>query len=208
MANAKRSQAERSADSTQAMLNGAVHLLTQRGSNASMMDIAKEAGYSHGLLMARFGSKAGLIETVTDGVMHQFTEEVIGSSTDQLGMARINAMVNMFFDPKQIHSLTNHAFMVLLGEALRDKSDVRQAFIEFDDLFRKFVERSLAHAREQGEIEAHVDPVSMAPIIVGLLRGVAMQVIVSPGAINLAQTRSQLDLLLNSIKTRKARTTK
>ena len=70
---AGRTQSERSAASSRAMLDAAVELMVQKGSRASMMEVGRASGFSHGLVLARFGSKTGLVEAVIRHVQLGFT---------------------------------------------------------------------------------------------------------------------------------------
>ena len=61
-----RTQAERTAISDKAMLDAAIELILEHGTDkTTLAAIGEKAGYSRGLATYRFGSKAGLYDEVT-----------------------------------------------------------------------------------------------------------------------------------------------
>jgi len=61
-----RTQAERTAISDRAMLDAAIDLILEHGTDkTTLAAIGEKAGYSRGLATYRFGSKAGWVGSIT-----------------------------------------------------------------------------------------------------------------------------------------------
>jgi AcrR family transcriptional regulator len=64
-ASTRRTQAERTAESEQRLLDAAIALIAEQGfEKTTVAQIGKRAGYSHSLVNVRFGSKEGLIKVL------------------------------------------------------------------------------------------------------------------------------------------------
>ncbi len=174
-------QSARAAESTEAILNAAIELVAAEGAKASIHAIAKRAGFSHGLVMARFGSKAGLIQAVTKQVQKRFLQRVTRDHQMPGGLASLNAAIRSFLAQASTDS-ASRAFYVLLGEALGSDREIRSAFVAADRAFRTYLERMIVEAQANGEIDAAVRPAVLAALIVGMLRGLALQLRVNSDA--------------------------
>jgi AcrR family transcriptional regulator len=63
----RRTQAERTDEARTALVDAAIELIAERGlAGVTLSDVGARAGYSRGLAVYHFGSKAGLIVTVFD----------------------------------------------------------------------------------------------------------------------------------------------
>jgi len=199
MAQAKkrRTQPERSASSTEAMLDAAVNLFARFGSQASLKAIGEQAGFSHGLVLARFGSKAGLISEVSRRIHRHFRNEVDEAAQGSIGLASIRAIVDVFFKRIESGSDEDNAFMVLLAEAQGPDELLRKIYARSDAGFRLLLETRLKEAFDRGELIEHVSPEAMAIVIVGMLRGISLQLRLNGGELDLAAAKSQVFLILD-----------
>lgn len=196
----RRSQAERSAASTEAMLTAAIELILEHGARVTMAAIGHRSGFSHGLVMARFGSKAGLLNAVTREVQHQFVAKVTSASQGATGVDGLLGLVDAFFRRSANGATVGNAFMALLGEALGPDPAIRHAFVGADEAFRRYVGRMLDEAKALGEIEATVSTHEMSALLVGMLRGVAMQVRVNPEAFDPDALRLEIRSLIERLR--------
>jgi AcrR family transcriptional regulator len=196
----RRSKQARSSLSTEAMLTAAIELVIEHGASVSMMAIGRRAGFSHGLVMARFGSKAGLIRAVTEKVQSEFAAGVNEAIGDAKGFAGLLGVVNAFFAGRAATSTAGAAFYVLLGESMRNDPELRDAFVRADESFRRFVGRFLRQARDDGELDPSVSIPAAAVLIVGMLRGAAMQGVLNPGVLEAEAVRRQALSFINSLR--------
>ena len=188
----KRTQTERSAASTEAMLNAAVELVAEHGSGVSFMKIGERAGFSHGLIMSRFRSKTGLIQAVIRRTQEGFVREIDSRSKRQSGINSIVAIAEVFARRPDQLSAASKAFYVLLGEAMGPDEDIRREFSRIDHMFRNYVGEYLKTAIENGEVEPDLPVEAMSFILVGLFRGAMMQQITNPSAVKHNVLKKQL----------------
>jgi AcrR family transcriptional regulator len=184
----RRRQVERSAASTAAMLNAAIELITEQGGKVSMMAIGQRSGFSHGLVLARFGSKAGLIEAVLREAQRRFAEVVDAATVEATGIAKLHCLIDAFF---RSPSTVGKAFFLLLGESLGPDPRLRVAFVRADETFRRYVQVMLQKAQTIGEIDPSIGTHAMATLLVGMLRGVSMQYCVNPEAFEIEAIRTE-----------------
>lgn len=184
----RRRQVDRSAASTAAMLDAAIELIIEQGANVSMMAIGQRSGFSHGLVLARFGSKAGLNEAVAREAQRRFAETVDAATVDAKGIAKLHRLIDIFF---QSGLTAGKAFFVLLGASLGADPQLRAAFDRADKMFRRYMQTHLQEAQAIGEIDASIDTQAMATLLVGMLRGVAMQYCINPKAFEIEAVGTQ-----------------
>jgi AcrR family transcriptional regulator len=182
------------------MLNAAIELILEHGARVSMAAIGQRSGFSHGLVMARFGSKAGLLKAVTREVQRQFVAKVTSGAQGAKGLDGLLKLVDAFFRKSTSGSMIGSAFYVLLGEALGPGPDIRQVFVGADEAFRRYVGRMLDEAKVLGEIETTVSAHEMSALLVGMLRGVAMQARVNPRAFDTDALRRETRSLIEGLR--------
>lgn len=192
-------QACKSTDSTNAILRAAIELIAAEGAKASIMSIAQRSGFSHGLVMARFGSKAGLIRAVTREVQVRFQKRVAAGHGGAGGIAALKATVNAVFSDDQSDPIGG-AFFVLLGEAVGPDKTIRKAFVKADQAYRTYIERMIMEAQSRAEIDKKVNPAALSALIVGMLRGVLFQTKVNPDGLDRKATRLETLALLERLR--------
>lgn len=197
----RRRQEDRRASSTAAMLDAAVELIGERGSNVSLKDIGERAGFSHGLVLSRFGSKAGLLLEVTRIVQRQFSADVGKAVGDSQGLAALTAITDSFFAGISRKTKAGGAFYVLLGEALGPQVELREIFSKADNTFRNFLCQFLKGAQHSGEIPTSVDIEATAALLVGMLRGSALQLKTNPKAFDTPSAAKQARSLIANLAT-------
>ena len=185
---ARRRQVDRSAASTAAMLDAAIELIIEQGANVSMMAIGQRSGFSHGLVLARFGSKAGLNEAIAREAQRRFAEAVDAATVDAKGVAKLHRLIDIFLQSGLTEA---KAFYVLLGAALGPDPQLRAAFTHADKLFRRYMQVHLQEAQAIGEVDPSIDTQAMATLLVGMLRGVAMQYCINPKAFEIEAVSAQ-----------------
>lgn len=192
----RRSQAERSAASSAAILNAAVELFFEEGTRASMVEIGRRSGFSHGLIMSRFGSKDGLIAAVTYEIHRRFRTEVFETLEGKRGLAALNGFIDAYCASLRSDSLSANAFFVLLGEALGPNMVVRHAFAEIDTVFRDILAAMIEQGKADGDIRSDLPTGGVTALLVGMLRGIGVQSRVNPGAIDIETARDAARLLV------------
>jgi AcrR family transcriptional regulator len=184
------------------MLDAAIELILEQGAKVSMMAIGQRSGFSHGLVLARFGSKAGLTKAVAREAQRRFVEAVEAATGQATGLAKLHRLIDVFLAPL---SPPARAFSILLGESLGPDPVLREVFSRADEAFRRYVQSNLEDAQAAGEIDPSLCTRETAILLVGMLRGVAMQYCVNPDAFEIEALRTQAYAILASPAASEAR---
>jgi AcrR family transcriptional regulator len=175
-------QAERTERSTDALLRAAAELIAEGGMAAmTFAAIAERAGYSRGLVTARFGSKEGLVEAMIRRVWGRLRHlRVLPGIEDRPGLDSVLVLVAGIRDQAVAESVEMRALIVLMFEAVRDGGTLRQRFIRYHDGMRDDLSAALRKGVEDGSVRPDGDPEREATMIVGLLRGTSYQWLLEP----------------------------
>jgi AcrR family transcriptional regulator len=93
-----RTQAERTAMSDKAMLDAAIDLILEHGTDkTTLAAIGEKAGYSRGLATYRFGSKAGLYDEVCKSISRHWLDYLKTDVGDKIGIDAMCAALDSFF---------------------------------------------------------------------------------------------------------------
>jgi hypothetical protein len=87
------------------------------------------------------------------------------------------------------------ARLVLMADAITPSSDVRSVMLESDRAFRTALAKGIRRGVLSGEFTRGVDAQGLACVVVGLLRGVAFQVMIDD-TIALAKVQREIEQLL------------
>ena len=94
-ANASLTQAERTALSDNAMLDAALDLILEYGTEKTTLAmIGEAAGYSRGLATYRFGSKAGLYDEICKSISRNWLEYLTRGVGDKVGIEAMCAALD------------------------------------------------------------------------------------------------------------------
>ena len=183
-ASARRTQAERSATASRRMIRVAIKLMAANGfTKTSLTEVGKEAGYTGGLVSHHFGSKEGLLRAVVGRISARFVTDQIQPATDGLtGTDAICALAATYLNELSQREERMRALYVLMGEALGPVSEVNEIFAELNNGFRIHVGKQIRTGIENGTIRPDVDPEAEGAVVLGMLRGLAMQWISDPGS--------------------------
>lgn len=179
----RRTQTERRAESERRLLEATASLVVERGlNNVSLVEIGKRAGYSHALVNHLFGSKAALIERLT-AVAADYYQENTKHILDQSGVDAMSTMIEVYLRLVTGNDPIGKVSIVLWAEAVAGTQEIQPARAQWDHHFRAGV--STVVARAAAEVGTGIDVEGAAFVIVGLLRGVAMQLLVDPESMSL-----------------------
>lgn len=190
-------QDERRERSESRMLAAAVDLFGRQGSGrTTLVEIGTEAGYTHGLVGHRFGSKSGLVRRLIKNLQRDFTRRQLTEATErrkgleallEVVKSSLNLMAEGTTSARVIRALT-----VLAGEALGPVPEILNDVIglnrNFKTVLRKLIEEGIA----TGEIRKDVSPAEQATMILGLLRGIEIQWCQDPAGIPLESITNEL----------------
>ena len=128
------SHAERTDLSDSKMLEAAVRLIIDRGTEkTTLKEVGEMAGYSRGLAGYRFGSKGGLFKFVLRALGEQWLGELTVMSKDKVGIEAIRIATETHYHVCQRNPDNVRAFYILWFEAIGSGAeDVRQVVLNIN----------------------------------------------------------------------------
>lgn len=179
----RRTQAERRAESDARLLRATAELIVERGiEGTSLAEIGRRAGYSHGLVHARFGSKDALIERLNDEAVRMFTSTTVPQVDQTHGAAALRIVVETYLRLVLGPDPIARVHLLVWSETIARGSGRRPYRAGWDRVFTSALMSMIATGIEDGSIRPGIDPETAAVVIVGMVRGVALQLILDPDA--------------------------
>ena len=167
---ARRTQAERRAETRRRVLDAATSLVAAHGSTAvSLAAVGEAAGYSRGIVNHHFGSKTRLLEEL---IRHTQQFDVPADSATGLGC--LTRFVEAYLGGMHDRSPRSEAFLKMWTESANLEPSLASLFAERDAWFRDHLAQQIRAGMDDGSIDRSVDPALAAVAIIGLLRGTAM----------------------------------
>jgi len=191
----RRTQHERRETSYRRMLAAAVKLIERQGSGrTTLAQIGELSGYSYGLVSHRFGSKDALVRAVTREVQESFARHAMGELEDRRGLAALLVLAERYL--RAAAARNRNALFVLIGEALGPLPAIRRDMADADGKFRAAVRKLIEQGIDDGDIRRDADPAAQAAMVVGILRGLAIQRLLNPSAFDLDAVCRELRITL------------
>ncbi|MBL1080198.1 TetR/AcrR family transcriptional regulator [Nocardia sp. 2] len=184
----RRTQKERSAHAAQALLDAAEELFARRGvDHTSLADIGELAGFSRGLANHHFGTKAALVDRLTERIQTRFATdaETRAETGSADALEALENLVEDYLTAIARHARSSRAFFVMLGAAFPAEASLRPVLAADDESFRERMASHVRAGQSDGSVDDTVDPVATAVMVVAMLRGTAAQYLVDPDAIDL-----------------------
>jgi AcrR family transcriptional regulator len=197
--NLRRTQGERRAEAERRLVQAAAELVAEIGpARVTLANVGERAGYSRGLATHHFGSKGALMQRLVDAVTLQFREGIFDETHSDSAMDEAMGLVRTYFQVISNLQPVNRARLVLWADAVATGSpDVRPAMVAADREFREAITKSLQRGLAAGEFPDSVDPQGLATVIVGMLRGVALQSLLDD-QVDLEACRTEIEQLLTT----------
>lgn len=178
------------------MLEGAAALIGEVGlSRVTLAGIGERAGYSRGLVSHHFGSKGALMQRLVDVVAVEFREALGAATTHASAMDELLGLVRTFIEMVGDLPPLHRAFLVLWADAVATSPEVRPVMAASDRLFRHDIAKVIGRGVAAGDFPDNVDADGLATVLVGLLRGVALQRLLDDD-VDLGSTRIEIEQLL------------
>jgi AcrR family transcriptional regulator len=196
----RRTQAERRLASRSALVAAAAELVVERGiQRASLADIARRAGFSQALVTHLFGSKVGLVEALNEASDHFYRDHAAHRLADRRGLAALLAAADLYLDLADGADPLGRVQLVLWGEALATTPEIRGARVAFDEAFRCEIGRLIQQGIDDGQVRPTPDPTVASFAVVGILRELAIQLILGTGTVDLGSAKAAADANLRSL---------
>ena len=177
----RRTQQERRATTGSALLDAAVSLVVETGvGSLTLARVGERAGYSRGIVSHHFGSKQALVDTLARTVQAGY---VVGLDDAAPGLDRLLRLVEGYIALLRDDDRAGRAFLLLWAEAA-STPELTPILAERDAVFRAALRDDLALGIAGGTVDPGVDVDATAFAIVGQLRGIALQRLVDPAAVD------------------------
>ena len=169
----RRSQQERRAETERRVLDAAMTLIAERGSRSvSLADVGRLAGYSSGIVSHHFGGRRQLLAAVVDRAQ-RFDVPTTGTS----GLDQLITLVSTYLTTLRERAPAPQAFLLLWSEAVASDPVLAPLFSERDAWFRDLLAGYVRRGIDDASIRPDADPGAVAVSLLGLLRGVGMQLV-------------------------------
>ena len=150
----------RSERSTNALLDAAAELIVEGGLGAlTFAKIGDRAGYSRGMVTARFGSKDGLIDSLIERIVTTWSHRnVIPHTKGRTGLEGTITLIDAIRvqaakDPRGLRVLYS-----LMFEATGSDEDLRLRFAKFHEVTRTDFARYVHRGQRDGSIRRGLSP--------------------------------------------------
>lgn len=184
----RRTQAERTALSDSLMIDVAKQLIVERGTHGfTLKEVGERAGFSRGLASNRFGSKEALFSQLIVRFNASWTQELANQVGTRTGAQACLAALRAVEGFLSSHSDYMQAMYILWFESITSHSDVRTHLSDYHAIYRRDIALWVREGIENGEIDASVDPDTVAFQFCSFIFGTIYQWLVTPKMVNLAQ---------------------
>lgn len=186
MTTTRRTQQQRRDQAESALLNAAAELVVEQGVRAlTLARVSERAGYSRGLVTHHFGSKQALIERLAHATQAGFVPGLDGLPP---GLDRLLRLIDGYLGALGRVGVWNRVFLLLWAEAAT-APELAPIFRERDEAFRADLREDVAAGLADGTIRPEVVPDEAAIAIVGQLRGIGLQRLLDPEAVDTDRLR-------------------
>ncbi|MGP3944662.1 TetR/AcrR family transcriptional regulator [Streptomyces sp. 6N106] len=186
MTTPRRTQKQRRDQAEAALLAAAAELVVEQGVRSlTLARVGERAGYSRGIVTHHFGSKQALLELLARTAQSGF---VPGLADLPPGLDRLLRLVNGYIGELGQVGAASRAFLLLWAEAAT-MPELAPIFRERDASFRADLRDDVAVGIADGTIRHDLAPEEVAVAIVGQLRGIGLQRLLDPGAVDTERLR-------------------
>jgi AcrR family transcriptional regulator len=175
-------QQARSERSTNAMLEAASELIVEGGfASVTFAAVGERAGYSRGLVTARFGSKEGLVEALIERIVNTWNHRnVLPRTRGKSGLDGLAILIEAIWRQSEVNPRGLRVLYSLMFEALGPDESLRTRFAEFHVVMRTDFARMVAKGKRDGSIRSDVEPAREAALIIAAMRGIGYQWLLDP----------------------------
>ena len=183
---ARRTQQERREKTEVALLTAAAELVVQDGvRSVTLARIGERAGYSRGIVTHQFGSKKAMLEALARTTQAGF---VPGLADLPPGLEHMLRLIDGYIGALDGIGLMHRAFLLLWAEAAT-APELAPIFRERDEAFRGDLRGDIAAGIDEGTVHPDTSVDDVAVAVVGQLRGIALQYLLDPGAVDTGRLR-------------------
>ena len=173
---ARRTQQERREQTERKVIASATALIAEHGSRAlTLAEVGEAAGYSRGIVSHHFGSRENLLRAV----MRDAQAFDLPDPGESAGVWLADT-VHAYLEHVTSRRPAARAFLQMWGEAIAADPVLMPLYAKQDARFRRLLADKVREGIHDGSVRADADPEAMAVFLLGLLRGIALQLISTP----------------------------
>jgi AcrR family transcriptional regulator len=188
-----RTQAERTAISDKAMLEAAIELILERGTDKTTLQaIGERAGYSRGLATYRFGSKAGLFDEICKSIGRHWLDYLNADVGDQRGVEAMCTALDSFFRFVSDYPRDARVLQILYCGAASPAAEYRQTSVNIHTRQREDVAEWVSAGITAGSIKQQVDADSVAAQYIAYISGMTYLWVIDPESIDFRRANDDM----------------
>jgi AcrR family transcriptional regulator len=182
----RRTQQERRERTESALITAAAEMVVESGLRSlTLAKVGERAGYSRGIVNHHFGSKQALVEALGHATQNGF---VPGIDRIAPGLERLLTVIERYIGALGNVTVISRAFLLLWAEAAT-APELTAIFRARDEGFRTNLRADVAAAIAEGSVRTDTDPGDVAIAIMGQLRGIGLQRLLDPDAVDTERLR-------------------
>lgn len=188
----RRRQADRRNEAERRLLVAAAELIGEVGPmKTTLSGIGERAGYSRGLATHHFGSKSALVQRIMDTVTTEFHEKLEQHRTSDTAVGSIREIVIDYVDGlAEMSPLVRARIALWADSAASGTPEQRSNTTAADQRFRDGIIHCLQEGMSTGELPGNIDVEGFTTVLVGMLRGIALQYLLN-GELDLDASRTE-----------------
>jgi len=195
----RRTQAERRAESEQRLVRAFAELILEKGlAETSLAEISRRAGYSATLVHHLFGSKSALLTRLTETAERFARQQFDPIPTEPSGVALLAGARAYLELVVQEHHPYGRVLAVLSSEAVSDTTELREWQRAWSSRMHAIFAEQIRIGVADGSITTPTEPEKLAVFVVGLLRGVARE-LMNESALSLASAQALVTEAVSSV---------
>jgi AcrR family transcriptional regulator len=186
----RRTQAARREEAERRILTAAMRIVAEQGLDAlTLADAGEAAGYSRGLPIHYFGSKADLLAAIAELIREEFFAGLKERMQERRGIANLIAGIDYYFDACRTDPTMIRALHTVLGGALH-KPALAETVARLNRDSAASIEAALRGGIKKGEIRRDLDVHAWSVLVLASVRGVIAQWLVDPEHVDLTALRN------------------
>jgi AcrR family transcriptional regulator len=195
----RRTQTERREAAESRLLTATADLIAEEGIvSTTLSEIGQRAGYSRGSVTHHFGSKGVLLQRLAASVSDTFAERMRPIDPAMTGLEGLLTLIGLYLDTVIPDRSIVRAHLLMTVNAMTLPEDLQDIQRRGDGRIRSGFVDMLRRGQADGTIRTDMDTDSLAVIIVGSLRGVVLQLWLSPEAAEAESVKATLRLVISA----------
>jgi AcrR family transcriptional regulator len=172
--------------STRRLLEAAGELVVEGGYAAmTLAAVGERAGYSRGMVTARFGSKEGLLNALVERIVAGFNHRnVLPRTEGRPGCEAVTLFLDAIATQAASDASAIRVLYALMFEALGPIPDLHATIAVLHDAMRADLAKLIRAGLRDGSVRKGVSPADEAALIVAGLRGIGYQWLLQPEEFN------------------------